>query len=88
MATISARVSKKELDAINQYANVCGETVSNLVRKAMIRYVTFMDGFDDHDEYRLGVSIPDNASGEEDTRITQEAFNKCRRILGFEEIKL
>ena len=47
MPTISAKVNKKELDAINEYANVCGESVSNLVRKAMIRHVTFMDGFKD-----------------------------------------
>lgn len=40
MPTVSAKVSKKELDAITEYANACGETVSNLIRKAMIRHVT------------------------------------------------
>jgi len=88
MSTISAKVNKKELDAINEYANACGESVSNLVRKAMIRHVTFMDGFKDYDEYRVGVSVPENVTGEEETRIVQNAHNKVRRILGLEEIKL
>lgn len=88
MPTISAKVNKKELDAINEYANVCGESVSNLVRKAMIRHITFMDGFKDYDEYRVGVSIPENASGEEETQIVQNAHNKVRRILGLEEVEL
>jgi len=36
MPTISAKVSKKELDAIQEYANACGETISNLMRKVVI----------------------------------------------------
>ncbi len=86
--TISAKVSKKELDAINEYANSCGETVSNLVRKAMIKHVTFMDGFERHQEYDVGISVPDNATGEEDNRIVEGTYNKCRRILGIEQIEL
>jgi len=88
MPTISAKVNKKELDAINEYANACGESVSNLVRKVMIRHVTFMDGFKDYDEYRVGVSVPENVIGEEETRIVQNAHNKVRRILGLEEVEL
>ena len=88
MPTISAKVNKKELDAICEFANSCGQTVSNLVRKAMIRHVTFMDGFKDYDEYRVGVSIPENVSGEKETQTVQNAYNKVRRILGLEEIEL
>jgi len=88
MPTVSAKLSKKEHDAIVEYANACGETVSNLVRKAMIRHATFMDGFKDYDEYRLGVSVPENATGEEETQTVQNAHNRVRRILGLEEIEL
>ena len=88
MPTISAKISKKELDAINEYANSCGETVSNLVRKAMIKHITFMDGFERYQEYDVGISIPDNVSGEKEDKIVEGAYNKCRKILGFEEIKL
>jgi len=31
MPTISVNVSKKELDVIGEYANACGETMSNLI---------------------------------------------------------
>lgn len=86
MATISANVTKKELDAIREYANICGETMSNFIRKSLIRHITFMDGFKDYDEYRVGVSIPDNTTSDEETLIVQNAHNKIRRILGLEEI--
>lgn len=65
-----------------------GETISNVVRKIMIRHITFMDGFKDYDEYRVGISVPDNSSGEEETKIVQNAHNKVRKILGMEEIEL
>ena len=35
---------------------------------------------------RHDIIIPDDASSEEDTRITKEAYNRSRRLLGFEEI--
>lgn len=88
MPTISSKISKKELDAITEYANSCGETVSNAIRKIMIRHITFMDGFKDYDEYRVGISVPDNADGKEETQIVQNAYNRIRRILDMEEIQL
>ena len=88
MPTISAKVNKKELDAITEYANACGETVSNLVRKCMIRDATLMGCFDDSKEYEYRISIPDNATGEEEDKIVQGTVNKIRRILGLEEVKL
>lgn len=60
MSTISAKVSKKELDAIQEYANACGETMSNLIRKVLIRESTFMNGSADVEEYHCFISIPDN----------------------------
>jgi len=86
MPTISARVSKKELDAITEYANACGETISNLLRKVTITDAAFLNGFGGSNDYNYQISIPVDVSGEEDTRITQNAYNKIRRILGFEEI--
>ena len=88
MPTVSTKISKKEHDAIVEYANACGETVSNLVRKAMVRHVTFMDGFHDSKEYEVGISIPDNTTGEEETSIVQNTINKCRRILGLEQVEI
>jgi hypothetical protein len=85
MPTISAKINKKELDAINEYANACGETVSNLIRKVMIKEATFMNCFSDSKEYECGISIPDNVSGEEESKIVLGSINKVRRILGLEE---
>jgi len=86
MATISSRISKKEYQAIVHYANACGETISNLIRKVLIKEATFMNGFDGSPEYECGVIVPEGVSGEEDDKITKEAYNYPRRILGFEEI--
>lgn len=88
MPTVSAKISKKELDAMQEYANACGETISNLIRKAMIRHITFMDGFKDYDEYKIGISVPHNATNEEETLVNQNTYNRVRKILGFEEIEL
>ena len=88
MTTISTTISKKEHDAIVEYANACGETVSNLVRKSMVRHITLMDGFHDSNEYEVVISIPDNATGEEETSIVQNTINKCRRILGLNEVEI
>ncbi len=85
MPTISAKVSKKELDAITEYANVCGETVSNLIRKVMINNATFMNFYSGSPEYDYSISVPDNVSGEEEDKIVLGAYNKIRRILGLKE---
>lgn len=87
MPTISANVTKKELDAIREYANACGETISNLIRKVLIKEATFMNGCDGSAEYKCEVIVPDGCSGEEDNKITKDAYNYSRRVLGFEEIE-
>ena len=86
MPTISAKVSKKELDAIQEYANACGETVSNLIRKVLIKEATFLNWQSDSKEYYCEISIPDNCSGEEEDRIVKNTYNKARDILGMNEI--
>ena len=88
MPTISANISKKELDAIREYANACGETISNCIRKSMIRQATFMDGGSELPEYRCNIVVSDNISGDEETQITQKSFNKIRKILGMDSIEL
>jgi len=88
MATISANVSKKELDTIREYANSCGETMSNLIRKVMISEAIFLNCFGGPKEYECCFSIPDNLSGEEEDEMFQNSVNKIRRILGLEEIQV
>jgi hypothetical protein len=56
MPTISANVTKKELDAIREYANACGETTSNLIRKVVIGIAILVDCYGEPKEYECGVS--------------------------------
>ena len=85
MTTISANVTKKELDAIREYANACGETMSNLIRKVLLTDATFMNYYCDSKLYDCEISIPDNSSGEEENKIVLNTYNRIRRILGLEE---
>jgi len=85
MATISANVTKKELDAIREYANACGETMSNLIRKVLLTDAPFMNFYCDSRLYDYEISIPDNASGEEENQKVLDTYNRIRRILGLGE---
>jgi len=84
MPTISANVTKKELDAIREFSNACGETISNMIRKVMINDAIYLNGFGGPKEYDF--SYPDNISGEEEDEIFKNNLNKIRRILGIDEI--
>ena len=86
MTTISANVDKKEFDVIREFANACGETTSNLIRKVMIREAIYLNCFGGPKEYECGFSFPDNLSGEEEDEMFKNSVNKIRRILGIEEI--
>ena len=85
MPTISANVCKKELDAIREYANACGETMSNLIRKVLLTDATFMNFYCDSKLYNYEISIPDNTKSTEESQIVLHTFNRIRRILGLEE---
>ena len=82
MPTISANVSKKEFDAIREYANACGETVSNLIRKCLISEAVFRNFYGDTNDYNFRIEIPDGISGEEENEIVLNTYNKIRGLLG------
>ena len=85
MATISSNVSKKEADVIREYANACGEIMSDLIRKILLTDATFMNFYRGSKLYDCEISIPDGISGEEEDQIVLHTRNKIRRILGLEE---
>ncbi len=87
MPTISANITKKELDAIREYANACGETMSNLIRKVMIGEAIFINCFHDTTEYEIEISIPDNSTSEEEDKIMETTVNRIRRILSLNQIQ-
>jgi len=86
MPTISANVNKKEFDVIREYANACGETTSNLIRKVMVGEAIHLSCFGGPKEYQCSFSFPDNISGNEENKTFKDYVNKIRRILGIEEI--
>ncbi len=86
MATISSNVNDKEFHTLREYANACGETMSNLIRKVMIREAIYLNCFGGPKEYECNISMQDNLSGEEEDEILKNSINKIRRILGIEEI--
>ena len=90
MPTVGSRISAKGLEAISEYANMCGETVSNLIRKVVIAEATLLNGGypDEHPEYECEIPIPDRISGEDEDRMLEEKINRIRRILGWREIRL
>lgn len=44
-----------------------------------------MNFYGDSKIYNYEISIPENASGEEENQIVLDTFNRIRRILGLEE---
>lgn len=89
MPVITAELSPKELEAIREYANLCGESISDLVRKALIREATLADGYGSDDpQYEYQMIISDRIVRTREHKIIQDNYNKIRRILGWKEIKL
>ena len=88
MPTISSKVSEKELEAITEYANACGETISNLIRKVVIGEAIFINWINDGKEYEHGITVPHITSGDEETQIVQGTYNRIRKILGLNEIEI
>jgi hypothetical protein len=92
MPIISAKVSQKELEAIQEYANLCGETMSNLIRKVVIGHATFLGVCilnDPHADYECEIPVPDSIAGTADEdKMVEAKINNIRKILGWTEIKL
>lgn len=89
MPSITIELNDKELDAIREYANQCGETISELARKALIREATLADGYGaDDPQYEYHMEVPSKSLRSKEHVIIQTNYNKIRRILGWAEIKL
>ena len=85
MPTISARVSQKELDAIQEFANQCGDSVSNVVRKTVVSEAIFRNCYWDAEEYSCGINVPEHLKGKEDSQFVLNCINRVRKILGIKE---
>ncbi len=84
LRTVSSRVNDKEFEAIAEYSNQCGETVSNVLKKALFeRAALTQEGCPEG--YRLNRFIPECV--DEDASLSKDV-NKIRQILGWDETSL
>jgi hypothetical protein len=90
MTTIRFRATDEECAAINEYANMCGEKTTTLVRKIVIQEITFMKNRSTKDpaSYEYHMLVPDGISDKEEKKLIEANYNKIRKILGWGKINL
>ena len=89
MSTICIKVSEKESAAIEAYAIMCGESVSELIRKVVIQEMTLKSRHTkDSKIYDYNMLVPVNISNDDENRIIEVNYNKIREILGWKKISL
>jgi hypothetical protein len=90
MKTICTDVSEKEFEAISKYADMCGESASDIIRKIVIQEITFMKNYGARDPeiYEYHMLIPIEVSDKEENEIIETNYNKIREILGWRRINL
>jgi hypothetical protein len=77
------------MDALEEYARHCGESVQSLVRKLVMRDATLADGYGaDDPSYDFKIMLPSENSASADREQIQNTYNKIRRIMGWKEIQL
>ena len=81
MKTVSSRVDNKEFEAISEYANQCGETVSNVLKKAVFeRAAKSKDGCPEG--YRLNRRVHQGMDKEESL---SKDVGIIRSVLGWDK---
>jgi hypothetical protein len=89
MPIITVKVTEQELCAISEFATQCGESISELMRKSVIRNVTLADGYGQLDpSYDFRMKMPPNCPASVQRQITESNYNKIRHIMGMKRIKL
>jgi hypothetical protein len=84
---IDISISANEHAAIRKYADMCGESVQDLIRKILIQEITFLknDIREIPSQYDYHMLVPINISNEE--KFITSNYNKIRKILGIKEMK-
>ncbi len=89
--SIAVQLTIEEALAIREYARQCGETVSDLIRKAVLRQATLADGYGSDDaEYDYCYELPTGKSLSQlqETKLVEQNCNHIRSILGWTKIKI
>lgn len=90
MSTICVEFSEKESTAIEAYAAMCGESVSDLILKIVIQDITFMknDISKKPEAYEYNMMMPVDISDYDEAKIIEANYNKIREIIGLEKINI
>lgn len=89
MPSIKVELSEKELDAVAEFARLCGESIPDLMRKLAIRDATLADGYGaDDSSYDFRMILPVERRASSDREVIERSYNRVRRILGWKEICL
>jgi len=97
--TVTLKLTEQEAAAIHEYAKICGESIPDLIRKALIREATLADGYGaDDPQYEYDIKLPDDYSSpwlisssysySNQRQQLEDTYNHIRSILGWRKIKL
>ena len=98
--TVTLRLTEQEVAVINEYARICGESLPELIRKALIREATLADGYGADDpqyDYDMNMNLSDDNSSSRSIssdysyinqrQQLEDTYNHMRSILGWRKIK-
>lgn len=85
---IHTTVTKKEYEAIRQYAKMCDESVSDLLRKTIIQEIILMKCAVKNIPTKYAYYMVMPVDAHDDDKIVEENYNKIREIIGLEKITL
>jgi hypothetical protein len=89
LPSVRVELSEKEMDAAEEFARQCGESVPDLMRKLIIRDATLADGYGtDDSSYDFKLVLPLEGRRSSDREAMELTYNRVRRILGWREIQL
>ena len=80
MKTVSSRVNDKEFEVISEYANQCGETVSNVLKKAVFERAAKSKTKGCPEGYRLNRRVREGMDKE--VSLAKDV-NTIRKVLGW-----
>ena len=88
MPTLSTRVSDGEFKAITEYANACGMSVSDLIKKVLIHKICWLWVGCSEDEYFEKMYSADAEKDLETDEEVCEFVNKFRKYVGIRALKI
>lgn len=88
MPTLSTRVSDGEFNAITEYANECGMSVSDLIKKVLIHKICWLWVGNEDDKYFEEMYSAEAEHNLDTDEETAEFVNKFRKYVGIRSLQL